>query len=122
MIALRNLTLFNSVDKVSVNFYRMFLLFLMLYCSYNYSNELKIVFIVSFKLNLFQNVHNAIVLNLYKNYASKSTSKPLTDAQIQSQKYATEMQFKKKTSLRGTDFQINDVDTSIEYVNSEGKY
>jgi hypothetical protein len=54
----------------------------------------------------------------HRNYAAKA--KPLTEAQIQSQKHATEMQFKAKTSLNGTPYNFQSLDTSLVYMNSEG--
>jgi hypothetical protein len=51
-------------------------------------------------------------------YASKP--KELTESQKQLQKYASEMQFKAKTSTSGTTYNFHDVETSNRYMNSEG--
>jgi len=62
---------------------------------------------------------NAIpIFDFNRHYAAKP--KALTDAQIQLQKYASEMQFKAKTSLKGTKFEFQDIDTSKRYMESEG--
>jgi len=53
-----------------------------------------------------------------RGYAAKK--KVLTDAQIQVQKHAAEMGFKEKTTIRGTLYEFNDVETSIKYMKSEG--
>lgn len=60
------------------------------------------------------------LLNLSRYYAAKP--KELTEAQKQLQKYASEMQFKAKTSTRGTTYNFHDVQTSNRYMNSEGIY
>jgi hypothetical protein len=53
-------------------------------------------------------------------YAAKKPA-PLTDAQITFQKHTAELGFREKTSIRGTLFEHYDVETSRNYMKSEGK-
>jgi hypothetical protein len=55
-----------------------------------------------------------------RSYAKKAAA--LTDAQIQFQKHTAELGFRERVSIRGTKFEFNDVDTSIQYMKSEGWY
>ena len=64
-------------------------------------------------------LNNSLMHMQSRNYAAKK--KVLTDAQIQLQKHAAEMGFKEKTTIRGTLYEFNDVETSIKYMRSEGK-
>jgi len=50
-------------------------------------------------------------------YAKKAPA--LTEAQIQFQKLTKELSFREKTSIRGTRFQFNSVETSIQYMQSK---
>ena len=54
-------------------------------------------------------------------YAAKGKAKELTEAEIQAQKYSSEMQYKEKTSLRGRPFNFQDAEVSIKYMESEGR-
>ena len=51
-------------------------------------------------------------------YAKKPPA--LTDAQIQFQKRTAELGFREKTSIKGTKFEFHSVETSIQYMNSQG--
>lgn len=55
-----------------------------------------------------------------RNYAAKK--KQLTEGEIQFQKHTAELVFKEKTTIRGTLFEYHDVETSIQYMKSEGSY
>lgn len=52
-------------------------------------------------------------------YAAKKPP-ALTEAQIQFQKHTAELGFRERTSIRGTLYEFKDVETSIEYMKSEG--
>ncbi len=54
-----------------------------------------------------------------RNYAAKKPP-ALTESQLQFQKLTAELNFREKTSFRGTTFVINSVETSIAYMKSEG--
>jgi hypothetical protein len=56
--------------------------------------------------------------------SQRSYAKPkeLTDSQKQLQKYATEMQFKVKTSLVGKPYNFQDLSTSLRYMESDGSW
>lgn len=61
------------------------------------------------------------VININANkrfYAKKPPA--LTDSQIQFQKHTAELGFREKTSIKGTKFEFHTVETSIQYINSEG--
>jgi hypothetical protein len=72
-------------------------------------------------LNLTRiNFHNNRFSLIQRNYAKKAPA--LTDAQLQFQKHTAELGFREKTSIKGTKFEYHDVETSIEYMKSEGWY
>lgn len=68
-----------------------------------------------FSFNLYR-FGNQIV----RGYAAKKKPPALTDAQIQFQKHTAELGFRERTSIRGTLYEFKDVETSIEYMQSEG--
>ena len=53
-----------------------------------------------------------------RDYAKKAPA--LTEAQIQFQKLTKELSFREKTSIRGTRFTFHSIETSIQYMRSEG--
>jgi len=60
-----------------------------------------------------------VQIQVERSYAKKPAA--LTDAQIQFQKLSKELSFREKTSIRGTRFTFHSVQTSVEYLKSEGE-
>jgi len=52
-------------------------------------------------------------------YAAKGKVKTLSEAELQAQKHASEMQYKEKTSLVGKPFDFKDAETSMKYMESD---
>lgn len=71
-------------------------------------------------LGIFRNRNlTAYSFNQLRNYAAKK--KQLTEAQIQFQKHTAELGFRERTTFKDTPFEYYDVETSIKYMQSEGK-
>ena len=54
-----------------------------------------------------------------RGYAKKVA---LTEGQIQFQKHTAELNKRERTTIRGTLFEFNSVETSIQYMESEGSF